>query len=453
MKKIFLLLFVPILLIGQNKFTLDIDYATFPLDTKSGIVELYYAYPQNCLTVTGIAPEQSVGGILNVKVKKADSKQIVVDKYWKFTSNCDTIENGKSLIGVLRFKFDAGKYNFSVTGTDLNDSTAFKIINFDVAIIPLDKNNITISNIEAASSIVQESKNINSMFYKNTMEITPNVVGIYGLNFPVIFFYSEIYNVNKGIGAKHLKVDHLLVNSRNKNVFAKSKFISRKNSSIVDVGAIKVNKFPTGAYNLVVSVTDTVTKFNIASIKKLYIYNPGILDTAVNQLKVTDVLTSELVEFSLEELNKMFEQSKYIASNDEIKEWKKISNVVGKRKFLQKFWSNRDEDRSTPQNETMKKYFERVRYADRHYKNFSKKEGWMTDMGRVYVVYGEPYEIERYPSDQALKPYEIWFYDKIEGGVTFAFGDQTGYGDYRLLNSTKRGELQNPNWQQSLLVR
>ena len=35
----------------------------------------------------------------------------------------------------------------------------------------------------------------------------------------------------------------------------------------------------------------------------------------------------------------------------------------------------------------------------------------------------------------------------IEGGVYFIFGDLTGFSNYVLLTSNKRGEYEDPNWQ------
>ena len=78
------------------------------------------------------------------------------------------------------------------------------------------------------------------------------------------------------------------------------------------------------------------------------------------------------------------------------------------------------------------------------------KEGWQTDRGRVYLLYAEPDEVERFPNQGDSKPYEIWQYNQIESGVIFVFIDRTGLGDYTLVHSTKRGELQDESWQQHL---
>ena len=65
-------------------------------------------------------------------------------------------------------------------------------------------------------------------------------------------------------------------------------------------------------------------------------------------------------------------------------------------------------------------------------------------------MYGEPSEVERYPNQTDTKPYEIWHYNDLEGGVLFIFADLTGFSDYTLINSTKRGEISDSDWQRKI---
>jgi hypothetical protein len=78
------------------------------------------------------------------------------------------------------------------------------------------------------------------------------------------------------------------------------------------------------------------------------------------------------------------------------------------------------------------------------------REGWKTDMGRVLLVYDEPDEIERVPSSNELRSYQIWRYFKIEGGVEFIFVELRSGGEMELVHSTARNELQDPTWQRWL---
>ena len=447
MKTFILILFSGIALFAQNALQLDIDYAVFPATENVGIMELYYSFPQvGLLPRTDDNGEKFLEGQLHIIVQNTDSQDTVLYKRWNFRSQFDTLNNS-ALMGLLRFQFEAGNYHIFITGSDLNSPDKTKEIDFNFNIKPLDQEHFMISDIQLASKILQESKNTESMFYKNTLELTPNPNSIYGTSLPVIFFYSEIHNVKADSVSDKLMINHFLINQNSQVVYKKTKFVSRNNNSIVDIGAISVTKLATGVYNLIVSVSDTLAEVSRSSIKQVFLYNPDIMDTTSTTVQGVGLLASELSTKSIEELDKLYEQSEYIANHAEKKQWKKLTTLEGKRSFLFDFWSARDEDPSTGVNETMQEYFDRVKYANRQFSNFMQKEGWKTDMGRVWIMYGKPYEIERHPNEKDVKPYEIWFYSNIEGGVIFVFGDLTGFGEYRLLHSDKRGELQDPNWQ------
>ena len=61
-------------------------------------------------------------------------------------------------------------------------------------------------------------------------------------------------------------------------------------------------------------------------------------------------------------------------------------------------------------------------------------------------MFGEPDDRDSHPIDSHAKPYEIWSYRNIEGGVEFVFVDRSGLGEYALVHSTLRGEVNNPDW-------
>jgi len=76
----------------------------------------------------------------------------------------------------------------------------------------------------------------------------------------------------------------------------------------------------------------------------------------------------------------------------------------------------------------MNEYYARVKIANQRYSHYF--DGWKTDMGMVYITYGDPNDIERHPFDMDQKPYEIWQYYDLNREFTFI--DATGFGDYRL---------------------
>jgi len=126
-----------------------------------------------------------------------------------------------------------------------------------------------------------------------------------------------------------------------------------------------------------------------------------------------------------------------------------VKGVDAKRKLLYEFWNRRDDDPSTPGNLRKSEYFKRVDYSNEHFRN-AFRDGWKTDRGRVFIVYGPPDEVERHTNEVDTKPYEVWTYNSIQGGVEFVFGDRSGFSDYVLLHSTHRDELHDENWMQQL---
>ena len=71
-------------------------------------------------------------------------------------------------------------------------------------------------------------------------------------------------------------------------------------------------------------------------------------------------------------------------------------------------------------------------------------------MGLIYIKYGQPSEIERYPSSMDEKAHEIWYYYELEGGVEFVFVDIQNLGNMQLVHSTARNELQDYDWERWL---
>ena len=131
---------------------------------------------------------------------------------------------------------------------------------------------------------------------------------------------------------------------------------------------------------------------------------------------------------NLKDLDLAISQMIYIASSDEIDKIKSAkTNEEKKRRFI-KFWKDNDPSPNTPKNELMNEYYARVKIANQRYSHYF--DGWRTDMGMVFIIYGNPTNIERHPFDMDQKPYEIWQYYDLNREFTFI--DETGFGDYRL---------------------
>ncbi|HEX9973658.1 MAG TPA: GWxTD domain-containing protein, partial [bacterium] len=129
-----------------------------------------------------------------------------------------------------------------------------------------------------------------------------------------------------------------------------------------------------------------------------------------------------------------------------------LDNLEAKRRFIYNIWKINAPDAGISAGSFRNRFMQLINEADEKYKT-AFKPGWKSDQGIVYLKYGAPSDIERHPSEAEEKPYEIWNYEHIEGGVIFVFIDRTGFSRYELIHSTKRGELSDANWRRYITAR
>jgi len=140
---------------------------------------------------------------------------------------------------------------------------------------------------------------------------------------------------------------------------------------------------------------------------------------------------------SITNLNDAIEQLSYIASKKDLNRIKKAPENM-KRKLFDEYWQKLDPTPGTPTNEMMDEYYRRIAFSNVHFSAF--REGWKSDMGMVYILFGPPSDVERQPynvvanpyGDREIYAYEYWIYYDINR--RFIFVDYRGFGDYRLLN-------------------
>ena len=454
MRKLFILFLFTFLVKAQTEnLNFEFDFARFNYDTSNTYLEIYYVIEPNNILVTKEDNQNKIGVDVSITAINKATDELAIEKKYRVNSvvgNPDSVS--PSLVGVVGFLLKEGVYSINVTAKDANNPELYKIVNDELSIGTYGTEEFSLSDIQLASKISTENVNEKSVFYKNTMEIIPNPQNIFGKNLPVVFYYTELYNLDKNIAEEStLMLDRKIFNSLGRIVYDKPKEVARANKSIVEAGALNVAKFPTGSYTLALSLIDPLNQKAVSSTKKFFIYNPDVVEEVVEDGRNLTVVGSEFGVMTEEECDLHFERIKYIASNNELNQYEKINDLDSKREFLFNFWSRRDPNPTTPENEFKREFESRVKFVENRFKTFNKS-GTKTDRGRVYLQYGEPDEMEMHPNDYDKKPYEIWYYNSIEGGVIFVFGDITGYSDYELLHSTKRGELRDDSWVRRILA-
>ena len=436
---------------AQNRFHIGADIARFRADSTSIYVEVYYSFDVSKLTFVRSGDAWGSEAVMDIYFKRSANDSIVARNKWRipFSTDDSTLLNtSRMYVDVQGFFLKPDVYRMYLVGG--NRAVRSQRDSFSVALDlkAIDRSQIALSDIELCSSITSVEKDSVSRFIKNTYEAKPNPTRIFGLGQPVIFYYLEEYNLLRNKSPFYY-TRFSVANSLGKEILTRDKVKNRLNESNVEVGTIKVNTLRTGSYTFNFTVIDSVDNTSYTSSKKFFVYNPSLPIDSLTTGTQGSVLASEYATMTEPELDLQIAEVRYLATNEENLRFKSVTGGDAKRKLLFDFWNRRDDDPSTPDNPRKTEYFKRVDYSNEHFKN-SFREGWRTDRGRVFIVYGPPDEVERHADEADTKPYEIWTYNSIQGGVIFVFGDRSGFSDYVLLHSTHRDELHDENWMNQL---
>jgi GWxTD domain-containing protein len=100
----------------------------------------------------------------------------------------------------------------------------------------------------------------------------------------------------------------------------------------------------------------------------------------------------------------------------------------GKDAFIEEFWARRDPFPDTPRNEYKEEYEARVKRAGELFHG-EGRPGWLTDRGRIHILFGPPFERLIYPMDASGYCREVWYY----GSFPVLFVDEHCSGQYLLM--------------------
>ncbi len=428
----------------QNPFLINVLINKFWQNDSTAYLEISTACYPNQVTLYNDSAGHHKSIEFWIKIKNNSTEKIVQADRFRVPITMQDSSNelsSKSIVNKFTYKLSSGSYTLSVHGFDNGKPTHRDSAIIQVE-IPRRPRTVALSDIELASNIT-ESKDTKDYFYKNSLCVIPNPSLVFGkMSNPVVFHYFEVYNLCKD----SLYTVEILVKDQNGEI-KKSKR-SQKHYGVkdaVEVGTTTIMNLSSGKYLYQVRILDGCMKEIVIGGKQLFINNPQ-----VKQEVPTGAMKSvEFLNMTDDELTHEFKTAKYLATDQEIKTFSKLSNAEGRREFLAKFWSDIESGRHENTDLTRTIYLDRVMTANQRYHSLGR-EGWQTDRGRVYLLYAEPDEVERFPNQGDSKPYEIWHYNQIESGVIFVFIDRTGFGSYSLVHSTKRGEIQDDSWQQYL---
>lgn len=411
-----------------------VDYARFRGDDKNIYVEVYYSVPQRTLTYVPDSAGYKAGVELLMTVSVKDSL-VVADRLLMPHKTKDPMRGTMNLVSLSNMMLPQDHYTLKVVAKDVNNTERRDSVALPLSVNMFSAQSMVLSDIEFASSIKKGDRT--SPFYKNTLNVIPNAEGVYSHEQPC-YYYAEVYNVLEGNDQTDYLFKASILNAVGKEIISRERQRKRTAESAVLVDQIDVSGLRSGTYTLVLSLHDSTRRTLSSSGKKFFVYN-AVLGIDSSLLRLDPALATGVhSSMSEEELDREFKWARWESDESEKNQYEALRGVEAKRKFLTEFWRKRPVGKR-------EEYLHRVAVANRQF-NVLGIEGYRTDRGRVHIMYGPADDIDRHPNESGTRPYEIWSYNNIQGGVIFVFVLRQNGGDYELVHSTHRNELHDENW-------
>ena len=391
------------------------DALCFRRDT-SNIVDVIVIIPYQLLQFDKRGSRYFADYSLTIKIKDANSKTVKDFQETRKVSLMSYEETQGSKAGFehreQRFPMKTGNFTIEAIVIDNKANTTFsktrKITSIDFNAYPF-----ALSSILLVSAIEQE---------KSSFKITPFLSDNISQLEEGVFVFFETYNKEK-IDSVDYQIR--LINAKNENVYTGNRI---RKSVQTTTGTLRSYiqftpppKIQAGLYTL------RLYAFN----KEMQAESPPLQTEPKEFLAMTERSISIERTFSTainDDIDKAIRQLRYVASQSQIDEIQSGTTADDKKFLFEKFWKSLDPTPSTSLNEAFQEYYARVSYANDKFRSVG--EGWMTDKGMIFIIFGQPDNIDRQPRRADGRSAERWSYNNINR--TFTFIDNSGFDDFRL---------------------
>lgn len=337
----------------------------------------------------------------------------------KVSRYAETVMQGVDIIDQVTFRVPAGKYTIQVDLTDLNaentSSTSFEFQVPNAPAGPVWFTDLTLGTVRQ-DSLGRAAAPVT---------VDPNPSRRYGENLSRLVILGELVDNRPATAPDSIYRLHYEIVSDVRNAIAKGDtLIARRGPRTPFVLRPALGVLDPGSYDAVVELTSHVP--------------PAQKGKKAVPIRRTKPFTVEQTAASTAlDPRTALEILRYVATEDEQDEMDRLRTAEEKSAFWVEFWRRRDPTPDSPDNEARDEFYKRVSYANQHFG--AGTPGWKTDMGHVYIRFGQPDEVVRNPFRFEGPPEEIWYYYRER--LTYFFVDHDGFGRYEL-DDTRSSKLE-----------
>lgn len=375
----------------------DIEAVSIRQNQQSGI-NLHIAVPYTSLVFEKDSSSFQASYEFSVEVRKADSEQLLHTDAWTDSIQVESHEKTQKyepLRTTKRLDVAPGRYTVRVRLQDLhNKSQAVRLQQVDVPD----------ASSPALSSVYMETKKEGGSFQPAiALHIPSDTDSLQAV--------TELY---KAQAAKQIEVGFKLLR------FESDRTVAQPPDALTPMaGSLEYRGTDYGEADTVRTLDYTVGGSGDST---LIAFAQPALDPGIYRVTVTAALhyaqdSTQVLEgqrtFSVKgpgfpritSLEEMVQALAYIGRESELEKIQEEPTPSERRKAFDAFWAQRTNSKKEAAN-LIESYYSRVEEANRFFTGH--KEGWKTDRGMLYIVYGPPLEVNRYVDT------EIWYYDYSE---------------------------------------
>ncbi len=380
----------------------------------------------------------------------ANFQGILVDSASTYFSAWVANEQEARLKGIRLFNqldifLKPGLYTVALSAIDVVSKREGQITYNRVEVPAIEREHLTLGAANLAYAITPATATAapEDRSVRNGLRVLVNPVHWFGPADSSLYFYGEVYNLKYGDQEKSkYRVASHMVDAKN-SLYQDFGFSLRDKAGNTAVLSQRydISAYPPGKYGLNVTVTDEATQQSDTAFLPFKIVaegaNPVAEVTAVDPTSAYDSLSLEA------KLALVY----YLLSPVEKKTLEALS-PTGKQNFMQQYWREHDSDPTTRPIENQLEMIRRYQFANVSFStNANRTNGWSSDRGRIYMIYGPWDERDDVPTPVTGNPFEVWFYRQVDKGLLFVFADTKGSQDPQLVHSNATGEKYSDSWQ------
>ena len=321
--------------VGQ--FVMNLDYARFNFDSTQCLLELYYGFYPQLVTLEQAADGSREGFIrFDIELRKKATGESTLNEHFvipvKLEDSAQTPPS-HSLVSAMPYAIPHGSYVLFARAMDSLNQSRRDSITLDV-LLKGSPDSICISDLELCSNITR-SEQPGGLFHKNSLEVIPNPGLVYGaMGLPVVFSYAEIYNADVG---RPYRVVHSVVGDNGSVKKETSRPKTYSSANVVEVGTMNIATIESGRYLYRLDVYDDADSVLLATRDKIfYIHNPHVQPSFETRVSAK---AGELAGLSAEELRQEFRYAQYLSTDQERSLFSQLTAEEGMREFLANFWA------------------------------------------------------------------------------------------------------------------